>query len=143
MAKYIKHFNKKMFVIMISLFMIITLVVPTGIYAYAQENTNGKNTIEAFSIQMAKGASKQDDGKYVWNASTTYPNHRFVYRINFALSGIGDIAPGDIQITIPKTILKDRNGNVADSIELSVPTEEDAQKAESDGDTNTINEYAW
>lgn len=132
-----------MFVIMISLFMIITLVVPTGIYAYAQENTNGKNTIEAFSIQMAKGASKQDDGKYVWNASTTYPNHRFVYRINFALSGIGDIAPGDIQITIPKTILKDRNGNVADSIELSVPTEEDAQKAESDGDTNTINEYAW
>ena len=143
MDKQIKHINGKLFAIMISLFMIVTLVVPIGTHASAQENTNGKNIIEAFSIQMAKGASVQADGKYVWNASSTYPNHRFVYRINFALSGIGDIAPGDIQITIPKTILKDRNGNDADTVELSVPTEEEAEKAEADGDSTKINEYAW
>lgn len=143
MDKQIKHINGKLFAIMISLFMIVTLVVPIGTHASAQENTNGKNIIEAFSIQMAKGASVQADGKYVWNASSTYPNHRFVYRINFALSGIGDIAPGDIQITIPKTILKDRNGNDADTVELSVPTEEEAEKAEADGDSTKINEYTW
>lgn len=143
MAKHIKHINKKLSAIMISLFMIMTLIVPLGTHAYAQENTNGSNSIESFSIQMARGASKQDDGKYVWSPTRPYANHQFVYRINFALSGIGDIAPGDIQITIPKTILKDRNGNVADTIALSVPTEEEAQKAEADGDTSQLNEYAW
>ena len=79
-------------------------------------------TIEKLTLQLISGATNTDDG-YVWTAGNSNSDHRFTYRVNYAISGQQSLPVGSFVITLPKSILKDRDGNPADSFEIAVPEE--------------------
>ena len=76
---------------------------------------------------LRSGAVLNSDGDYVWTAENSDSGHSFTYRIFYAFSGVGEYAENQIQITIPKSILRDRSGGFADIYELPIPeyTEDD------------------
>ncbi|MBQ1475002.1 MAG: hypothetical protein IIZ32_06835, partial [Ruminococcus sp.] len=76
---------------------------------------------------LRSGAVLNSNGDYVWTAKNSNSGHSFTYRIFYAFSGVGEYAEDQIHITIPKSILRDRDGNFADSYELPIPecTEDD------------------
>ncbi len=76
---------------------------------------------------LRSGAVLNSNGDYVWTAENSDSGHSFTYRIFYAFSGVGEYAEDQIHITIPKSILRDRDGNFADSYELPIPkdTEDD------------------
>ena len=94
--------------------------------------------VHDFDAQVFYGGTNQDDGKYVWSARSHAAGHRFSYRVSF---GLGDeesgddmvFAPGTIRITVPVTVLKDRNGNPADKYEMSVPSMAEVKESEESG----------
>lgn len=93
--------------------------------------------VHDFSAQVFYGGTDQD-GKYVWSARSHAPDHRFSYRVSF---GLGDeqsgddmvFAPGTVKITVPVTVLKDRDGNRADKYEMSIPSMEEVKESEESG----------
>lgn len=90
--------------------------------------------IKTFSTQCFYGGTKNADGVYVWNVPMTEngyaSGHNFSIRINFALSGAYTTPAGAVKITVPKSILKDRNGNSADSYVMSIPSKQEVADAE-------------
>lgn len=76
------------------------------------------------SVQLVSGASFTD-GMWVKTPKTAAAGQRFVFAVDYSTSGTGEIAPGEFQIRIPKSVLRDRNGNSADEYELSVPHEDE------------------
>lgn len=106
----------------------------------ASTGSDGIKSIDTFVTQFVSGADtkKASDGTtdYVWTPSSDVSGHRFTFRVNFATSGTGSVdgaelddngnvksgSYGAIQIRVPKSILKDRDGNAADSYEMSVPS---------------------
>ena len=96
---------------------IITLlsVVDTFFYRVAAEDvTTG---IANFSFAFESGA-EYTDGQYIWMPADSVTGHQFVYRLSYAFTGEGYIEPGNVKISIPKHILKARNGYYADLCEL-------------------------
>ena len=93
--------------------------------------------VHDFSAQVFYGVTDQG-GKYVWSARSHAPDHRFSYRVSF---GLGDeqsgndmvFAPGTVKITVPVTVLKDRDGNRADKYEMSIPSMEEVKESEESG----------
>ena len=81
---------------------------------------------DAISVQVSAGAVFTD-GKWVWTPQTNTAGHRFIFGINYSSSGIGEIQPGELQIRIPKNVILDRNGDPADELELSIPSEEETR----------------
>ena len=84
-------------------------------------------TIEKLTLQLISGATNTDDG-YVWTAGNSNSDHRFTYRVNYAISGQQSLPEGSFVITLPKSILKDRDGNPADSFEVAVPEENEFEE---------------
>jgi len=89
--------------------------------------------IRTFNIQFVYGAENQG-GKMVWTPKTPDKGHKFVYRVNYALSGIGENAVDTLHITIPKHILKNRNGSFADIADLALPSARQVADGEADND---------
>lgn len=83
------------------------------------------DSIVTFNASLRYGAELNDNGDYVWTADTAEAGHGFVYRVTYATSGVGFYEPGQVQITIPKSILKNREGNPSDFYEMSLPEEND------------------
>lgn len=112
----------------------------TSTSATTTGGNDGIKSIDTFVTQFVTGADakKASDGTtdYVWTPQTDVSGHRFTFRVNFATSGTGSVpgaelddngnvkagSYGTIQIRVPKSILKDRDGNAADSYEMSVPS---------------------
>ena len=95
--------------------------------------------VHDFDATVFYGGAKQEDGKYVWTARSHAKDHRFSYRVSFGLGDeeTGDdmvFAPGTVKITVPKTILVDREGKQADHYEMSVPSMEEVKEAEDNGE---------
>ena len=95
--------------------------------------------VHDFDATVFYGGAKQEDGKYVWTARSHAKDHRFSYRISFGLGDeeTGDdmvFAPGTVKITVPKTILVDREDKQADHYEMSVPSMEEVKEAEDNGE---------
>ena len=94
--------------------------------------------VHDFSAQVFYGGMRRDDGTYVWSPRSHAPDHRFSYRVSF---GLGDeqsgddmvFAPGTVKITVPVTVLKDRDGNRADKYEMSIPSMEEVKESEESG----------
>ena len=99
---------------------------------YKTKNDNYE--IRTFETQFLSGASKDSNGNLVWTASNTAKGHEFTFRVNYALSGYGELPAGSVQITIPKQILRNRAGNLDDTYIMSLPTlqecEEEGEMAE-------------
>ena len=70
--------------------------------------------IDKFNASFVSGASLTD-GKYVWNPSDSASGHMFVYRIDYTMSGTFSTDKGAFKIEVPLHILKDRDGNWADT----------------------------
>lgn len=66
---------------------------------------------------------KNGEGDFVWNADHSYADHRFTFRVSYAISGTYEHAPESVRIVIPKSILVNRNGVLSDYYEMSLPQE--------------------
>lgn len=132
----IKKMLNKVSALLLSVLMIASLMSSATI-VHAEDTTN-KSIIPTFTATLSSGATLKDN-KYVWNITDHPDTHKFIYRINYELSSTTDIPAGGVKITIPKSILKDRDGNPADIIDVSVPSEEEAKSASQGDDVN----YTW
>ena len=102
--------------------------------------------IEKFTAELVRGADKQRDGSFEWTPTNSNADHRVVYKITYAFSGVGEIDPGDVEIRIPKRLIKDREGEYADYYDIAVPPEDEAEPdtkwvMREDGDTIVIYNY--
>jgi|GEM_PF-1649899 len=109
----------------------------------AAESSNGDYEIRSLITQLVSGAKENDEGDYVWTAGSSAAGHEFVYRVNYSISGAFEIPAGCIKIVIPKSILKNRDGEYDDYYEMSLPsTEEYSGQSEfayyEDGDSLVI-----
>ncbi|WP_051646926.1 BspA family leucine-rich repeat surface protein [Sharpea azabuensis] len=138
-----RFMNKTLHIIVVlgmSLLLVMSLLIPNAAPVKAEDTKT--TAIDNFSVQVASGAKLDIQGRYVWTPTTTYDKHRFTYRINYDTSAEHDIVENGFQITIPKRLLKNRNGEYADYIELSVPTEEEAVKEEEEDSSHKV-DYAY
>lgn len=92
-------------------------------------------TINIFTLELTNGAEEKilnDNGDkgFVWTADKPDEGHGFTYGLAFNTSGEGYFAPGEIEICIPKHILKDKDGNYADEIYLPYPEENEEYDAD-------------
>lgn len=85
---------------------------------------NDTHEIRTFLIQFVSGA-KEEDGNLVWTPSNSSKEHEFTFRVNYAISGLKELPVGAIQITIPKSIIRNRDGNLDDHYIMSLPTIEE------------------
>lgn len=132
----IKKMLNKVSALLLSVLMIASLMSSATI-VHAEDTTN-KSIIPTFTATLSSGATLKDNN-YVWNITDHPDTHKFIYRIDYTLSSTTDIPAGGVKITIPKSILKDRDGNPADVIDVSVPSEEEAKSATKDDVVN----YTW
>lgn len=70
--------------------------------------------ISEFHVAFVSGADKIDD-KYIWNPSDSAAGHSFIYRVNYTMSGTFSTDIGAFKIEVPLHILKDKDGNWADT----------------------------
>ena len=111
-------------------FLFATLLIITGfvstqtVHAASGDGTNIEK-IEKFTGALIKGADNEN-GKWVWTPTNANNDHKFVYRLTYAFSGVKDLPAKAVAITIPKHILKDRNGSYADEIDAAAVDESEA-----------------
>lgn len=98
-----------------------------------QEGTSGEEQIQIAvnKVQFVSGASAQSDGKLVWTPSESVQDQHLSMKADYTISGSGTLVPGTVRITLPLHILKDREGNWADSFECPYP----AASEVTEGDT--------
>lgn len=70
--------------------------------------------ISEFQVSFVSGAENAD-GKNVWNPSDPTRGHSFIYRVNYTMSGTFSTDIGAFKIELPLHILKDKDGNWADT----------------------------
>lgn len=114
---------------MVAWMVLLSGIIPTLSIIVNAEDTEPivtqtqSQTIENFRVSFVSGADNvgtEADPNYVWTPSAPDKGHRFKYQIDYDLSGEGELPPNTVQMTIPKHIIKDRDGNYADICELSL-----------------------
>ncbi len=85
---------------------------------------NDTHEITTFSTQFVSGA-KEEDGNLVWTPSNSSNGHEFTFRVNYAISGLKELPAEAIQIKIPKSIIRNRDGNLDDHYIMSLPNSEE------------------
>lgn len=97
-------------------------------YLSAQEND--EDLIQMFQTQFLSGAIF-NDSEYVWEAGEDNSSgHVFVFRTSYGLHSTEPFSPRELKITLPLHILKNRQGEWADKIELALPTEEESGRTD-------------
>ena len=82
--------------------------------------------IEGVNSVIVSGATEQENGDYVWTPSNTNPDHPFKFNVTYSVSGEFEyFESNQIEVRIPMSILKDRNGNPADYFEMSLPRDDE------------------
>ncbi len=118
-------------------------VIPSGYSLSTMADDEGTGAvmvdIKGFSVGLESGATLQDD-KYVWTPENSLSGHNFIFDIYYELSGTGDLPVDAVSITIPKHILKNKNGAVADSYIMSMPQKGAVIPPEVDEKTNWVYE---
>ena len=89
------------------------------------KSRNDDYEIRIFGSNFISGASKDENDNLVWNTNNQSSGHEFTFRVNYATSGLKELSAGSLRITIPKKILRDRAGNLADEFTMSLPTLEE------------------
>ena len=82
----------------------------------AQVNSADRIFINDFKVRLSEGATKTG-GKWVWTPSTDSEKNTFFYDVIYAVSGEFTLKKGEFKIEVPLHILKDRNGNWADTFD--------------------------
>ena len=121
-----QHPLKRMVSVIAVVAMAVSLMTPA--IAAAADTEIQKEKIESFTGTLVRGATLKD-GKQIWTPESDADEHRFVFRVDYSMSGVKELEPGAIRITVPKSILRDRNGNAADYADVSIPSEDEAKEA--------------
>jgi len=119
-----------------------TLQLPEEPTVETPQTTEELADIPILKTQFVRGGEKTEaDGKvqYIWNANTNASGHRFTFRVNYDISGAKERPAGNIKITVPRHLLKDREQTFADSFEMSLP---ELQKDLETGDYYPMEEQA-
>ena len=90
-----------------------------------EKTKNDAYEINKLETQFLLGAAKDENGNLVWKPTSSASGHEFRFRVNYALSGLKELPAEAVKITIPKSILRNRNGNYADKYEMSLPTNQE------------------
>ncbi|WP_288155168.1 collagen binding domain-containing protein, partial [uncultured Sharpea sp.] len=138
--KKIKNCMRSTLAVFTVMAVIFSLILPSPVVKAEGTGDQQLEKIESFKATLEKGAVL-NNGKYIWNTKTDADDHRFVFRVDYSMSGVKELEPGAIKIWIPKTILKDRSGKYADYMDLSIPSEDEYNSA-SEEDKKDVN-YVW
>lgn len=110
-------------------------VEPSTVKEDDKQSEDGKQTedgkITQYEIAVSEGATKNSDGKFVWKPTDTASGHLFIYDVMYSISGTASSERGALTFELPLHILKDRDGNWADTFECPYIQESEVQ----DGDT--------
>ena len=86
--------------------------------AFTEKNTPGDSvepvSIDNFKVLFVSGADNVN-GQTVWNPSDPAAGHSFIYRAEYTMSGKFSTDIGAFKIEVPLHILKDKDGNWADT----------------------------
>lgn len=80
-----------------------------------------------FDATISEGVSKEGD-TYIWHANSNASGHGVSYRVNYSISGKQTLPANSVQIDIPLQIIRDRNGELAGTYEMSLPTAEEFEE---------------
>lgn len=86
--------------------------------------------VETFNISLESGATLTD-GNYVWAPTEPSKDHKFVYRLDYSLSGMFSSEPGSLRFELPMHIFKNRDGRWADTFECAYRHEAEIGKDDS------------
>lgn len=89
-----------------------------------------KVNVEQFNVVFSDGATKNSSGQWVWNPTESASGHLFVYNLSYSVSGIVSDEPGALRFELPLHILKDRDGNGADTFECPYILKSEVQKGD-------------
>ena len=89
-----------------------------------------KVNVEQFNVVFSDGATKNSSGHWVWNPTESASGHLFVYNLSYSVSGIVSDEPGALRFELPLHILKDRDGNWADTFECPYILKSEVQKGD-------------
>ena len=79
-------------------------------------------SINDFSIEFLSGAEHTANGyEYKVPSGGSLQSHRFLYRLNYSVSGDGELEPNSFVITVPTEIFTDRDGENATNYDVAVP----------------------
>ena len=138
-----KKFFSKALAILITAMIVLTGFVPAlSFRTYAEQAVVTETTsqkIENFGVFLVSGADNNGtlaQPDFVWTPGSTDEGHQFKYQLDYTFSGEGELVPGTVRITLPKHILKDRNGEIADNWEVAIP--EADQVSESDTENQFV-----
>lgn len=121
---------KRLITNLVAMLCVVSIVQPIK-EVRAEVIQNATHKIETFTTEHFDGS---ENG--VWNtASTDNANHLFAYRTSLAVSGEKSLEKGSVNITVPKSILKLRDGTQGDTLQMSIPSKEEVEKAIKDGET--------
>lgn len=110
-------------------------VEPSTVKEDDKQSEDGKQTedgkITQYEIAVSEGATKNNDGKFVWKPTDTASGHLFIYDVMYSISGTASSERGALTFELPLHILKDRDEKWADTFECPYIQESEVQ----DGDT--------
>lgn len=89
-----------------------------------------KVKVEQLNVVFSDGATKNSSGQWVWNPTESASGHLFVYNLSYSVSGIVSDEPGALRFELPLHILKDRDGNWADTFECPYILKSEVQEGD-------------
>ena len=86
---------------------------------------NDQYEINQFKTEFVSGATEDENKNLVWTPANSATGHEFTFRVNYAISGLKELPAESIQITIPKSILRNKEANFDDYYVMSLPSNEE------------------
>lgn len=105
---------------------------PSGTVAgeTASVASEDKVNVEQLNVVFSDGATKNLASQWVWNPTESASGHLFVYNLSYSVSGIVSDEPGALRFELPLHILKDRDGNWADTFECPYILKSEVQEGD-------------
>ena len=113
------------FISVFTALMLLLTAFPIALYNSVKADEDIGIVVNKFDLLFISGADEKDDG-YVWTPIDSNKGHRFLFRLVYSFSGVGNIPAGGIRITLPKRFIKDRNERYADTFSISLPSKREA-----------------
>lgn len=112
--------RKWLAVVMALLLCINVIMVPTQAETESEKASIGNVSLNATFVS---GGAHQGNDLYVWKAASSASGHAFIFNVNMDVNYItgqnsGKMPVGTIKTVVPLHILKDKNGQYADTLEL-------------------------
>lgn len=89
-----------------------------------------KVNVDQLNVVFSDGATKNSAGQWVWNPTESASGHLFVYELSYSVSGVVSDEPVALRFELPLHILKDRDGNWADTFECPYILKSEVQEGD-------------